>query len=94
MKRTGISPHMETDKLKKKDEKSAPLVTKEFLVDNGKAVTKVKVGKYCYSTNDLLGKGYTSQVYKATLATDPKKRFAIKVINIKKFQKPEEIGLI
>jgi len=41
---------------------------------------EVKVGIYKYSTDDDLGKGYSSKVYKAVEIEKTHKRYAIKVI--------------
>ena len=47
---------------------------------------EVKVGIYKYSTNDDLGKGYSSKVYKGVEIEKVHKRYAIKVIELKKFR--------
>ena len=44
------------------------------------------IGKYKYSENDELGKGYSGKVYKAVEASKLNKRFAIKVIDLQKFR--------
>jgi serine/threonine protein kinase len=48
--------------------------------------TEVKVGIYKYSTEDELGKGYSSRVYKGVEIEKIHKRYAIKVIELKKFR--------
>lgn len=40
------------------------------------------VGKYKYSSKDVLGKGVSSTVYKATPINKPKEKCAIKVIDL------------
>lgn len=55
---------------------------------------KIQVGKYEYDPTNILGKGYTGEVYKGTLIEDGKKKFAIKAIDMRKFQKADEIALI
>ena len=47
---------------------------------------EVRVGIYKYSTNDDLGKGYSSKVYKGVEIERTHKRYAIKVIELKKFR--------
>ena len=47
---------------------------------------EVKVGIYKYSTDDDLGKGYSSKVYKGVEIEKTHKRYAIKVIELKKFR--------
>lgn len=51
-------------------------------MENGSKVEKWCIGKYKYSLNDLLGTGYSSNVYKATLINNNKERFALKVIGL------------
>ena len=46
----------------------------------------LKVGPYKYKENAVLGKGFSSQVYKGFHEQEPNKIFAIKVINLKKFK--------
>ena len=65
-----------------------------FEVKNGKSIRKTEIGKYQYNSIDVLGQGYTGSVFKGTLITDPKQRFAIKVIDLKKFQKPDSLALV
>ena len=44
------------------------------------------IEKYKYFTDSLLGEGYSSKVYKGTEVNKPQKRYAIKVIELQKFQ--------
>lgn len=54
----------------------------------------VKVGdKYTYSTEDMIGDGYTSRVYKGHEIEKPTKTYAIKVIDKKRLDK-DQIKLI
>ena len=46
----------------------------------------IKVGTYKYREQDLLGKGFSSKVYTATHLTNEAQKFAIKVIDLKKFK--------
>lgn len=46
----------------------------------------IRVGAYKYREQDLLGKGFSSKVYKASHINNPDERYAIKVINLKKFK--------
>lgn len=46
----------------------------------------MRVGKYKYDSSDELGKGFSSNVYKGVEILRPHKRYAIKVINLKKFR--------
>lgn len=48
--------------------------------------SETHIGKYKYSTNDELGKGFSSKVYKAVEIEHVHKRYAIKVIELKKFR--------
>ena len=48
--------------------------------------SEVKVGIYKYSTEEELGKGYSSRVYKGVEIERIHKRYAIKVIELKKFR--------
>ena len=45
-----------------------------------------KVGPYKYKESSLVGKGFSSQVYKGFHEDDSSKTYAIKVINLKKFK--------
>lgn len=45
-----------------------------------------RVGSYKYREQDLLGKGFSSKVYKAYHINNSDERYAIKVINLKKFK--------
>ncbi len=44
------------------------------------------IGKYKYSENDQLGKGFSGKVFKAVEIQKPHKRYAIKVIDLQKFR--------
>lgn len=44
------------------------------------------IGKYKYSENDELGKGFSGKVFKAIETLKPHKRYAIKVIDLQKFR--------
>lgn len=46
----------------------------------------LRVGSYKYREQDLLGKGFSSKVYKANHISNSEDRYAIKVINLKKFK--------
>lgn len=48
--------------------------------------SEVRVGIYKYSTEDELGKGYSSRVYKGVEIERINHRYAIKVIELKKFR--------
>lgn len=45
-----------------------------------------RVGPYKYKESSLIGKGFSSQVYKGYHQDDPTKPYAIKAINLKKFK--------
>lgn len=47
---------------------------------------EVRVGKYKYDVKEELGKGFSSNVYKGVEMLKPHKRYAIKVINLRKFR--------
>lgn len=47
---------------------------------------EVRIGKYKYDEQDELGTGFSSHVYKGVEILDPHKRYAIKVISLKKFR--------
>jgi serine/threonine protein kinase len=51
------------------------------------------VGSYKYREQDILGKGYSSRVYKATSINKLDEKYAIKVINIKKVS-PSSLAMI
>ena len=51
------------------------------------------MGKYLYRESDLLGSGFSSKVYKATMITNSKEKFAIKVIDIEKFGNVELLDM-
>ena len=55
-------------------------------MEKGLRVEKWVIGKYKYSLTDLLGVGFSSNVYKATLTDNSKEKFALKVINLDKFK--------
>lgn len=63
-----------------------PEVTKSECVENGNIVQRYTIGKYNYSTNDYLGEGFSSKVYKAFLNSNKKDKFAIKVIELDRFK--------
>jgi len=46
----------------------------------------LRVGSYKYREQDILGKGFSSKVYKAHHINNTEDRYAIKVINLKKFK--------
>lgn len=48
--------------------------------------SEVRVGKYKYAIDDELGKGFTSKVYKAVEIEKIHKRYAIKMVELKKFR--------
>ena len=49
--------------------------------------SKKKIGDYAYYLNDLIGSGYSSQVYKCFHREQPNITYAIKVINLSKLAK-------
>lgn len=55
-------------------------------MEKGIKVEKWCIGKYKYSLTDLLGFGFSSNVYKATLIDNSKEKFALKVIGLEKFR--------
>ena len=46
----------------------------------------IEVGSYKYKEQDILGKGFSSNVYMCRSVKDDEKLFAIKVIDLKKFK--------
>ena len=46
----------------------------------------IEVGAYQYKEEDILGKGFSSNVYKCRSIKEEEKEFAIKVIDLKKFK--------
>ena len=49
--------------------------------------SKKRVGEYAYYLNDLVGSGYSSQVYICHHRSDPNSQYAIKVIKLTKLAK-------
>jgi serine/threonine protein kinase len=47
---------------------------------------EVQVGRYKYNSEEVLGKGFTSRVFKGVELDNVYKRYAIKVIELKKFR--------
>jgi serine/threonine protein kinase len=60
---------------------STPKPTEKALKPN-----EVLIGKYKYNSEELLGKGFTSRVFKGVEVENIYKRYAIKVIELKKFR--------
>jgi serine/threonine protein kinase len=46
----------------------------------------VRVGNYKFSIEDVLGKGYSSKVYKGVEVGKEHKKYAIKAVDLKKFR--------
>lgn len=63
-------------------------------LENGNQVKKVCVAEYKYSLDDILGQGFSSTVYKATLRNNNKQKYAIKVIDLKKFKQDSSLMLL
>lgn len=50
----------------------------------------VRVEQYEYDEENLLGQGFTSRVYLGRLADNPRKQFAIKVVDKRRVSKNKE----
>lgn len=48
--------------------------------------SEIRVGKYKYDPKDELGKGFSGKVYKGVEIVRQHKRYAIKVVDLKKFK--------
>lgn len=55
--------------------------------DLGHSSGKKKVGEYAYYLKDIIGSGYSSQVFKCHRRNEPTKTLAIKVIKLSKLAK-------
>ena len=54
-------------------------------MEAGEMVEKIYVGQFKYSEKEVLGSGLSSKVYKAVSVVNSKERYAIKVIDLKKY---------
>ena len=63
-------------------------------LESGQHIKKVCVAEYKYSLDDILGQGFSSTVYKATLRDNNKQKYAIKVIDLKKFKQDSSVALL
>lgn len=55
--------------------------------DLGHSSGKKKVGEYAYYLKDIIGSGYSSQVFKCHRRNEPTQTLAIKVIKLSKLAK-------
>ena len=63
-------------------------------LESGQQIKKVCVAEYKYNPDDILGQGFSSIVYKATLRDNNKQKYAIKVIDLKKFKQDSSVILL
>ena len=62
--------------------------------ENGQPHKKVYLSEYQYGLDEILGNGFSSVVYKATLKNNPKQKYAIKVIDLKQFRSDSSLELL
>lgn len=62
--------------------------------ENGVQMRKVYLGEYKFGIEDVLGQGFSSTVYKAIWRTNPKQKYAMKVIDLKKFKHDTSLALL
>ncbi len=59
----------------------------DFSKESNHSYTKKKIGDYAYYLNDLIGSGYSSNVYKCFKQSEPHVIYAVKVIRLNKLAK-------